>query len=1317
MTHSMKTRRHSELQRSPRSRSDRHGGDPLAENTLQDPLTRGETGPIGSPPPRAGRKGQAQSVDEPRDEALRERREGRDDEQDAREEAGRESKDGGKADAVSGAETPGGGGAPSGQPAPGSPAGKAQPDAPSESGGGGSASGGPGGAAANAPGPAGGGAPAASGGGGGGGGGGAAAPALGGVAGAAAAPAAPAALEGDTPSAVADAYVSMTPSQQVTARHDLGGKLSDAATSASEDVLESVPEIQATQEGTSEAEEAEDIETPEGQTEIKQDQSKAEVEVEEAPPEATVRVPQVNTPTEATKSPQSIDAAIQQASGSEPEIDTHLEKPEVPLEGEADPNQIGTAHDTAHADASEALIVAQAAAGATSPDIFQPRELDETVPVPELPAPEISAEQAAVEGMDQFEAWNLNPKDQAAFDAQVGDGMSASLSTAKSQMEQGEQQLSDDSDTLLQDAQTQADEHTRKAQTDQQQHVEKARTDMQSEQERVRGEQQKEVDRVITDLDKERETQADSISDRVDKDTRQVDRAYSEAEQKAKAKVEKGRKDSKKATDDAKKDSESESWWDKAFDFIKKAVKALTDLVAGIWKAVTAAVKFILDGVVALAGRLIKALVSFVAMVLREYAKLAKALVQGLLGEIFPELADALCDFIDDVEAGLEEVLNKVADTLISVLQSVADFIVKGMEVLLSVFEGLVAGFQMLLDAIQNGEWADVGKLLLTALLKAAGINPAEFFAMFGQIDQIIDAVVADPGAIAKNAGKAIGQGFTQFGENFLDHFISGALEWITGSVGVTLPDKLDIAGIFDVACQILGLTYAHLREKAVEHLGEGAVTAVEKLYGAVKALVEGGWDGLWEYVKDGLSNLAQDVVMKIGTWLMEKAVLTVGRWITGLVATLGLSSILEALIAAWNFIEWVVDNLKKIYAVVQSTVDSIHQFVQGNISPAANRIESALAGLISPAIDLAAELLGIGDLPDKVKEIVGEVRAVIDGAIDKVFIKFKDMLGLNNEKPEGDEFDGQIGETVEFSAAGEGHKLWVDAGGEVMVASTPMSVADRLADWRGRLNKEPSSKDGEGGPKNPKIAAGLLSVAEQYHNKTSDRAAAAIHAENSDKATYDETIEKDERTLAGAIEKLFGQFQDEMELVGNFNFGRSQFSFDPKVKEKLTEKYKSLFLEAGVAPGQYKKAGLDIRHRVSFADTFDTLQSSVRMLPLDEASDLIAQSGRKYRPRERTRESVLDAAYRRLNDAFNDPSNLFVGPLGPNRSRGRGYDHGDDPDHSPTDRRYVKQRAKYIKAHGVKGRSFILSTNRTERMRVADNKEDSEAWSDSGST
>jgi len=66
----------------------------------------------------------------------------------------------------------------------------------------------------------------------------------------------------------------------------------------------------------------------------------------------------------------------------------------------------------------------------------------------------------------------------------------------------------------------------------------------------------------------------------------------------------------------------------------------------------------------------------------------------------------------------------------------------------------------------------------------------------------------------------------------------------------------------------------------------------------------------------------------------------------------------------------------------VQSIVEGISQIVNGNIAPAANRVEQTLASLLPVAISFLANLLGIGGIANRVRQIIDQVRDRIENAI-----------------------------------------------------------------------------------------------------------------------------------------------------------------------------------------------------------------------------------------------------------------------------------------------------------------------------------------------
>jgi len=159
--------------------------------------------------------------------------------------------------------------------------------------------------------------------------------------------------------------------------------------------------------------------------------------------------------------------------------------------------------------------------------------------------------------------------------------------------------------------------------------------------------------------------------------------------------------------------------------------------------------------------------------------------------------------------------------------------------------------------------------------------------------------------------------------------------------------------------------------------------------------------------------------------------------------------------------------------------------------------------------------------------------REMIDDAIDAVFETLLSAFGLGNSDDEADsEFDGEIGERVRFSAAGEGHTQWIE-NGVPMIASTPMPVTQRLSDWRGRLRQDPSPEDGVGGPTDADAASAELSTAEgalsRLLTEVGEAEAIGTGAEQQDELEQaDDEVEAAQDVIVRSLSRLFALFQDE---------------------------------------------------------------------------------------------------------------------------------------------------------------------------------------------
>jgi len=455
----------------------------------------------------------------------------------------------------------------------------------------------------------------------------------------------------------------------------------------------------------------------------------------------------------------------------------------------------------------------------------------------------------------------------------------------------------------------------------------------------------------------------------------------------------------------------AESWWDWAIDTWQGFVQWFAANLVDIWERVNGIVAGLFDQAIQLATRVVNGAVGFVKEAISAYYDLWISLADKLLGNIFPELAVAFRAAIEGLKAAVFEALDAVAAGYLQALRVVADALVAGLDAGVQAYKTGVAAYLALWEAIQQGQWEEIGRTVLIAILTAAGIDPEEFFTTFSKFDEVVDDVIADPGVVGRNAVKALGLGFQQFGTHFIGNFTAAFVEWITGAAAIMLPKVFSLAGIFDVVCHILNLTKPYLHQKAVQHLGQGAVTAIEELTEAAWTFVSGGWAGLWNLVKDKLTTLVDDVVVAISTWLVEKAILVVGRWIVGLAATMGISVIFEALVALWQFVMWLKDQFQRFWMIVKSTVDSVHEFVKGKIQPAADKIEGTLQDLIVPAIDLVAKLLNISNIAKKVEHIIEAVRGLIDNAVDSVinWLKKKLKSAVRKAKAKATEVAGRL--------------------------------------------------------------------------------------------------------------------------------------------------------------------------------------------------------------------------------------------------------------------------------------------------------------------
>jgi phage-related protein len=263
---------------------------------------------------------------------------------------------------------------------------------------------------------------------------------------------------------------------------------------------------------------------------------------------------------------------------------------------------------------------------------------------------------------------------------------------------------------------------------------------------------------------------------------------------------------------------------------------------------------------------------------------------------------------------------------------------------------------------------------------------------LLDKASQAWDLVLAKPLKFIENAIKAVLKGVGRFMTNILSHLGYGVQGWLLGAVGdknITLPTSLtDWRGWLGMILSILGLSVDHVIElidRRIPGAGKRLRQALDLLTGAlewVKIGLTEGPAGLWKHLKEKLSDLGNTVVNAAIGWVMKKIIAIISARLVALAASAGLSSVLEAVVAVWAAIKAAIDYATRIVTMLIKVFDAIIQIANGVIDPAAEKLEGAFRMAMPVVIGFLANYAGVGDIGEKISEIITEVRKKVDDAI-----------------------------------------------------------------------------------------------------------------------------------------------------------------------------------------------------------------------------------------------------------------------------------------------------------------------------------------------
>jgi hypothetical protein len=335
-----------------------------------------------------------------------------------------------------------------------------------------------------------------------------------------------------------------------------------------------------------------------------------------------------------------------------------------------------------------------------------------------------------------------------------------------------------------------------------------------------------------------------------------------------------------------------------------------------------------------------------------------------------------------ELESSIEEKKSSLAQSLAQKYKEGFDKANEALQKIQDENKGLVAGF--------------IGKLL--EVIKALLEFKAKLMAVLKKGAETIKLIIADPLGFLGNLIAAVKGGIQAFVANIWTHLKAGFMKWLFGNLppGVTIPTDLSLPSILKLVLGVLGITYDKMRAKAVKLIGNTAVTVIEKLVGYIYTLVTGGPAALWEQVKGDLSNLKSMVIDAIQSWLVETVVKQAVMKIVSMFNPAG--AIIQAIIAIYNIVMFVIEKAQQIMAFVESVVNSVHAIATGAIGGAIKWIEQALANTIPIVIGFLARLIGLGGISQKIRDFILKVQTKVDQAIDKaikvIVDKVKKLFG-----------------------------------------------------------------------------------------------------------------------------------------------------------------------------------------------------------------------------------------------------------------------------------------------------------------------------------
>lgn len=422
-------------------------------------------------------------------------------------------------------------------------------------------------------------------------------------------------------------------------------------------------------------------------------------------------------------------------------------------------------------------------------------------------------------------------------------------------------------------------------------------------------------------------------------------------------------------------------------------------------------------------------------------------------------------DYVTSLPENLQQIGSDAAEEISSKFDELEESVNSKQEELIdNLAEAYVAGLEAVDARIEEMKAANRGLIdmalgaIMGIIQTIIDIKNMLTELLVGAMNAIM-TIISDPIGFLSNLFGGIKQGFEQFGSNILTHLQTALIQWLTGAlgpVGITIPDDLfSLKGIFSLVAQILGLTWDYIRQKAVKHLGEPVVQALETGFEIFQIVRTQGIDGLWEYIKEQFNDLKETVIDAIKDMVISTVIEAGIKWVLGLLNPA--SAFVKACMMIIDVVRFFIERGSQIIELVRAFIEGVNAVASGNVTAVANAIENALARALPVIIGFLASLLGISGLARKVTKLIKKIRKRVDKAVEKLIKKAKKAFRKLVRKGKA-KVKGAIAGLAEWwkkkkkfkNKGGENHTLsfkGVADKADLYIASTPVPLEQYLAD------------------------------------------------------------------------------------------------------------------------------------------------------------------------------------------------------------------------------------------------------------------------------